>query len=135
MKQGAPVQLESSTGELRVQPALLSMQCLQHLSLRLLTDTHLVGQQQHMSTKRITYMATDRWEGKALVTPQKLSCPADTGRACGGMRALAQDPCSQLAAPPADFPQTGRSAHCWPRCPDPVQPTLSKGCVQSIECI
>jgi hypothetical protein len=79
----------------------------------------------------ITYMATDRWEGMPPGAPQMLSCLADMGRACGGKRAPRKDPCLLPAALPVSFPQTGRSAHCWPQFPSPAQSAVNNICVSS----
>lgn len=69
----------------------------------------------------ITYMATSRWGGSALLCPRQQSCPAVWGRACGSMKGPAQCLCSQPAALPSGSPQTRRSAHCLPLTPGPAQ--------------
>jgi len=86
----------------------------------------------HQSCREcITYMATDRWEGMAPGSPRMLSCLADMGRACGGKRAPRKGLCLLPAALPVGFPQTGRSAHCWPQFPSPAQSAVNDICVSS----
>ena len=81
----------------------------------------------------ITYMATSRWGGSALLCPRQQSCPAVWGRACGSMKGPAQCLCSQPAALPSGSPQTRRSAHCLPLIPSPAQSATKEPVCSNVE--